>query len=143
MKSVSLKYKGGIVMTNLKKCIALGLGVACLLPLASQTVSAEMVYFNLHVTREDYSVSSRKTEKTDGSPAVANITDGLGWGKKVRIRAWTDAEDEPATEMKIADSNGRYNLHYNDGYGTIGRYYYLNASKYGWLDSNITGRFDP
>lgn len=53
MKSVSLKYKGGIVMTNLKKCIVLGLGVACLLPLASQTVSAEMVYFNLHVTRED------------------------------------------------------------------------------------------
>ena len=130
-------------MTNLKKCIALGLGVACLLPLASQTVSAEMVYFDLHVTREDYSVSSRKTEKTDGSPAVANITGGLGWGKKVRIRAWTAAEDEPATEMKIADSNGRYNLHYNDGYGTIGRYYYLNASKYGWFDSNITGRFDP
>ncbi|AEL09642.1 hypothetical protein SPPN_00990 [Streptococcus pseudopneumoniae IS7493] len=59
-------------MTNLKKCIALGLGVACLLPLASQTVSARMVYFDLHVTREDYSVSSRKTEKTDGSPAVAN-----------------------------------------------------------------------
>lgn len=69
-------------MTNLKKCIALGLGVACLLPLASQTVSARMVYFDLHVTREDYSVSSRKTEKTDGSPAVANITGGLGWGKR-------------------------------------------------------------
>lgn len=102
-----------------------------------------MVYFDLHVTREDYSVSSRKTEKTDGSPAVANITGGLGWGKKVRIRAWTAAEDEPATEMKIADSNGRYNLRYNNGYGTIGRYYYLNASKYGWLNSNITGRFDP
>ena len=53
MKSVSIKYKGGIVMKNLKKCIALGLGVTCLLPLASQTVSAEMVYFNLHDTREE------------------------------------------------------------------------------------------
>lgn len=82
MKSISLKYKRSIVMTNLKKCTALGLGVACLLPLASQTVSAEMVYFDLHVTREDYSVSSRKTEKTDGSSAVTNITGGLGWEKR-------------------------------------------------------------
>ena len=130
-------------MAHWKKYIALGLGVAGLLPIASQTVAADMIYFNLHVTREDYSVSSRKTEKTDWEPAVANITGGLGWGKKVRIRAWTAAEDEPATEVKIADSNGRYKLYYKDGYGTVGRYYYLNASKYGWFDSNITGRFDP
>lgn len=80
-------FQGDLVMPHWKKYIALGLGVAGLLPIASQTVTAEMIYFNLHVTHEDYSVSSRRTEKTDWEPAVPNITGGLGWGRKVRIRA--------------------------------------------------------
>lgn len=130
-------------MKNLKKFMVLTLGMACLFPTVSQVVSADTIHFNLHVTREDHSVSTRKAEKTDWEPAVANILSGLGGGKKVRIRAWTAAENEPATELKVAVANGRHTLHYNQGYGTVGRYYYLNASKYGWLDSIIKGKFAP
>ncbi|HEL2052377.1 TPA: hypothetical protein TY426_001994 [Streptococcus suis] len=119
------------------------LGMACLLPTAGQVASADTIDFNLHVTREEVSVSMRKAEKTDWEPAVANIMSGLGGGKKVRIRAWTAAENGPATEQKVAVANGRHTLHYLSGYGTAGRYYYLNASKYGWLDSVIKGKFEP
>ncbi|MGQ7354165.1 hypothetical protein ACTGXY_04895 [Streptococcus suis] len=114
-----------------------------MLPTASQVVSADIIDFNLHVTREEYSVSSGQVKKSDSEPAVANIISGLGGGKKVRIRAWTVAENEPATELKVAVANGKHTLHYNYGYGTAGRYYYLNASKYGWLDSVIKGKFEP
>ncbi|MGQ7416747.1 hypothetical protein HPA30_11010 [Streptococcus suis] len=130
-------------MKNLKKFMVVTLGMACLLPTASQVVSADTIDFNLHVTREEVSVSTRKAEKTDWEPAVANIMSGLGGGKKVRIRAWTAAENEPATELKVAVANGRHTLHYLSGYGTVGRSYYLNASKYGWLDSVIKGKFAP
>lgn len=61
----------------------------------------------------------------------------------MRLRAWTAAENEAATELIVATENGYHTLNYNDGYGTVGRYYYLNASKYGWLDSTIKGRFAP
>ncbi|HEL1980797.1 TPA: hypothetical protein TY296_000231 [Streptococcus suis] len=130
-------------MKTLKKFMVVTLGMACLLPTASQVVSADIIDFNLHVTREEYSVSSGQVKKSDSEPAVANIMSGLGGGKKVRIRAWTVAENEPATELKVAVANGKHTLHYNDGYGTAGRYYYLNASKYGWLDSVIKGKFEP
>ncbi|HFI0101961.1 TPA: hypothetical protein ACGO43_001386 [Streptococcus suis] len=130
-------------MKNLKKFMVVTLGMACLLPTASQVVSADTIDFNLHVTREEVSVSTRRAEKTDWEPAVANIMSGLGGGKKVRIRAWTAAENEPATELKVAVANGRHTLHYLSGYGTAGRYYYLNASKYGWFDSVIKGKFEP
>lgn len=111
--------------------------------LSDNVAHAGTVSFYLYVRHENYSVSTSRTSKDDWDPAVANIQGGLGWGKKVNLRVRTAAENEPATTLIVAGSNGRYGLYYFSGYGTVGRYYYLNASKHGLLDSTIYGRFAP
>lgn len=99
--------------------------------------------FRLHVTSSTYSESTPSVKKSDWEPAVANILGGLGWGRAVNIRVRTTAEGEPATSLYTAETNGRYTMHYLSGYGTVGRYYKLYASKESFLNSTITGRFAP
>lgn len=106
-------------------------------------VKADTIQFKLHVTSSTYSESTPSVKKSDWDPAVANILGGLGWGRSVHIRVRTTAEGEPATYLYEAGSNGRYPMSYLSGYGTVGRYYHLNASKKGPLNATITGRFAP
>ncbi|WP_424618297.1 hypothetical protein [Abiotrophia defectiva] len=126
-----------------KLLLALFLSLSMFTVWSEGVAHAGTVYFNLYVRHENYSISTQRVRKDDWDPAVANILGGLGWGRKVNLRAWTSAEGEPATAMVVAGSNGRYSLYYLPGYGTVGRYYYLNASKHGILDSTIYGRFAP
>lgn len=109
----------------------------------ANTAKADTIQFRLHVSSSSYSESTASVRKSDWEPAVANIQGGLGLGRSVNIRVRTSAEGEAATYLYTAETNGRYTMHYLSGYGTVGRYYQLNASKASLLNSTITGRFAP
>ncbi|MBK0348396.1 hypothetical protein JDW15_07055 [Aerococcaceae bacterium zg-ZJ1578] len=117
-------------------CLTLGV-------ILTKTAFAETVNFSMLVQYEEQSTSSPAAKKDDWDPAVANILNGLGLGKKVYIRVRTVRENEPATNLILATTNQRYTFTYSAGYGTVGKYYKLNASKYGLFNSTIIGRFAP
>lgn len=127
----------------MKKIVFLFLSILGLFLVGPEKIHADTVQFSMYVNRSDLSASSPAVKKSDWESAVANILGGLGGGRSVNIRVRTDAEGEAATYMYEAHSNARYTLGYMDGYGTKGRYYRLNASKLGWLDTTINGRFAP